>query len=45
MHSPDSEEVEVAFSGVGSDKTHILDVTQYIQKPIELDDFQKGEQT
>ena len=42
MHSPDSEEVEVAFSGNGSDKTHIFDVTQWIEKPIQLDAFQQG---
>ena len=45
MYSPDSEEVEVAFSGYGSDKTHIFDVTQYIKKPIKLDTFQKGSQS
>ena len=42
MHSENSEEVELAFSGNGSDKTHIFDVTQCIQKPIKLDAFQKG---
>ena len=42
MHSPDSEEVEVAFSGYGSDKTHIFDVIQWIEQPIELDAFQQG---
>ena len=45
MYSPDSEEVEVAFSGRKSDKTHIFDVTQYIKKPIKLDTFQKGSQS
>ena len=42
LYSPDLEEVEVALSGRGSDKTYIFDVTQDIKKPIELNAFQKG---
>ena len=42
MHSQNSGEIEVAFSGIHSDKTYIFDVTQYMKKPIEPDAFQKG---
>ena len=44
MYSPDSEEVEVALSGNTSGITNLIEVTQYIQKPIKIDAFQEGSQ-
>ena len=45
MYSQDSEQVEVALSGKDAAITHMFEVTQYIQKPINLDNFQQGNES